>query len=274
MRGIRVEHQATVDVQEVGVETVGSPLAGEAVVVAETKAHVHDRSRPAERSAPKWETTARDRVKAAVRRFSKPLSDLVDRDANEGDTRLLVTDFLCDGLGFDKYEDLTTEYQVKGEFADYGLRIDKQLIAFIEVKRCTQKLGAKHLRQVQSYAVNEGVEWMILTNGRAWQVWHLTGGLPVVVDLALDVDLLGDESLAVKSDALFYLSKEAIKRRLLDDIWQAKAATSPRSLASVVLSESVVEAVRKELRRQTSYNGEVDELRRILEGEVIRAELV
>jgi predicted type IV restriction endonuclease len=107
------------------------------------------------------------------------LVDLVDRDANEGDTRLLVTDFLCEGLGFDKYEDLTTEYQVKGEFADYGVRIDKQLIAFIEVKRCTQKLGAKHLRQVQSYAVNEGVEWMILTNGQAWQVWHLTGGLPV-----------------------------------------------------------------------------------------------
>jgi hypothetical protein len=40
---------------------------------------------------------------------------LADRDANEGDTRLLVTDFLCDGLGFDKYSDLTTEYQVKGE---------------------------------------------------------------------------------------------------------------------------------------------------------------
>jgi predicted type IV restriction endonuclease len=269
-----VEHQATVDVQEIGAETVGSQLTEEAVVVAETMAPVHDRSRAAERSAPKWETTARDRVKAAVRRFSKPLSDLVDRDANEGDTRLLVTDFLCDGLGFDKYEDLTTEYQVKGEFADYGLRIDKQLIAFIEVKRCTQKLGAKHLRQVQSYAVNEGVEWMILTNGRAWQVWHLTGGLPVVVDLALDVDLLGEESLAVKSDALFYLSKEAIKRRLLDEIWQAKAATSPRSLASVVLSESVVEAVRKELRRQTSYNGDVGELRRILSDEVIRTELV
>jgi hypothetical protein len=58
----------------------------------------------------------------------------VARDANEGDTRLLVTDFLCDGLGFDKYADLTTEYQVKGEFADYGLRIDRELVAFIEVK--------------------------------------------------------------------------------------------------------------------------------------------
>jgi hypothetical protein len=59
----------------------------------------------------------------------------VTRDANEGDTRLLVTDMLCEGFGFDKYTELTTEYRVKGEFADYGIRLDKDLIAFLEVKR-------------------------------------------------------------------------------------------------------------------------------------------
>ncbi|MEO3892777.1 hypothetical protein [Nonomuraea sp. B5E05] len=101
-----------------------------------------------------------------------------------------ITDFVCAGLGYDKYDDLTTEYQVKGEFADYGIRIDKQLAAFIEVKRCSQKLNAKHLRQVQMYAVNEGVEWMILSNGQVWQAYHMTAGLPVVIDLALEVDLL------------------------------------------------------------------------------------
>jgi hypothetical protein len=36
---------------------------------------------------PDRETEARDRLKAAIRRFSKPLADLVARDANEGDTR-------------------------------------------------------------------------------------------------------------------------------------------------------------------------------------------
>lgn len=30
-------------------------------------------------------------MRAAIRRYSKPLADLVARDANEGDTRLLVT---------------------------------------------------------------------------------------------------------------------------------------------------------------------------------------
>src|SRR6266536_867060 len=112
--------------------------------------------RPVARAAPKWELGTRDRVKAAIRKFSKPLAELAARDANEGDTRLLVTDFLCDGLGFDKYADLTTEYQVKGEFADYGVRIDKELVAFIEVKRIATKLAPKHLRQVEMYAVNEG----------------------------------------------------------------------------------------------------------------------
>ncbi len=141
------------------------------------------------------------------------------------------------------------------------------------MKRCTQKLGVKHLRQVQTYAVNEGVEWMILTNSQAWQVYHLTGGLPVIVDLAMEVDLLSQDPLAQKADALFHLSKEALKRRLLDDLWRAKAATSPKSLAGVLLSEPVVEAVRKELRRQTSYNGEVEELARVLREQVIRPDV-
>ena len=207
-----------------------------------------------------------------MRKFAKPLADLVARDANEGDTRLFITDFLCDGLGYDKYEDLTTEYQVKGEFADYGVRIDKQLIAFIEVKRCTTKLGIKHLRQVEMYAVNEGVEWIILTNGVVWQTYHITGGLPVVIDLAFEVNLLGEAKPAEKAGLLFYVSKEALRRRQLDELWKAKAATSPKSLAKVLASEAVLTAIRKELRRTTGQNVDVVELGRILRETALRPE--
>lgn len=224
------------------------------------------------RPVPKWETDTRDRLKATIRRFARPLADLIARDANEGDTRLLVTDFLCDGLGYDKYEDLTTEYQVKGEFADYGVRIAKQLVAFIEVKRCTTKLNAKHLRQVEMYAVNEGVEWMILTNGQVWQVWHLTSGLPVTIDPVLEVDLLGDAGQAQKVDGLFYLSKEAFKRRLIDDLWRVRSATSPKALGTVLTSDAVLDQVRKELRRQTGHSAEAKEIRDLLVSSVLRPE--
>jgi predicted type IV restriction endonuclease len=228
--------------------------------------------KPAARSAPKWETEARERLKAGIRRFNKPLTDLAARDANEGDTRLLVTDFLCDALGYDKYSDLTTEYQVKGEFADYGVRIEQQMVAFIEVKRVTTKLNAKHLRQVEMYAVNEGVEWVILTNGSQWQAYHLTGGLPVAIDLAMDVDLLGDATMAQKVNDLFYLTRESFQRHQIDDLWKAKRATSPVSLARMICSEAVATSIRKELRRETGHNVDEVEIVRLIRDTVIRPE--
>jgi hypothetical protein len=222
------------------------------------------------RGAPKWETDARERVRSAIRRLGKPLAELVARDANEGDTRILVTDFLCEGLGYDKYTELTTEYHVKGDFADYGIRIDKQLVAFIEVKRATTKLNERHLRQVEMYAVNEGVEWLILTNGSEWKVYHLTGGLPVQIDLAFAANLLGDVSLGHKASQLFYLARESFTHRQIDELWRTQRAMSPKSLAQVVLSDAVVAGIRQELRRQTGHRAEDRELARLLKDTVIR----
>lgn len=229
-------------------------------------------TRPARPALPKWESEARDRLRTAIRRFSKPLSDMVERDANEGDTRLLVTDFLCDALGFDKYDDLTTEYQVRGEFADYGIRIDKQIVAFLEVKRVTTKLGAKHLRQVEMYAVNEGVEWVILTSGHEWQVYHLSGGLPIVIDLVMTVNLLDNSTLGQKVDHLFYLTRESLRKRQMDDLWLARRATSPKSLGNALLSESVMTALRRELKRSTGHAIEQDELVKLIRTTLMRPE--
>lgn len=229
-------------------------------------------SKPAPRTMPKWEAQARDGLKAGIRRFAKPLSDMHQRDANEGDTRLLVTDFLCYALGYDKFEDLTTEYLVKGEFADYGIRIEKDLVAFLEVKRITTKLGTKHLRQVEMYAVNEGVEWIILTNGAEWQVYHLTGGLPVVVDLVMTVNLLDESPVQKKVDQLYYLTRESMKREQISELWRARRATSPKSLGQALLSEPVTTALRKELKRTTGHPIEVDELTKLLRETVLRQE--
>lgn len=243
-----------------------------AVVVDAAKPTIETPKKQTVRTAPKWEIDARERVKVGIKRFSKPLADLVARDANEGDTRLLVTDFICDALGYDKYADLTTEYLVKGEFADYGVRIDKQLIAFIEVKRVATKLDIKHLRQVEMYAVNEGIEWVILTNAEEWKVYHITGGLPVSIDIALDVHLLGEETLQQKTNLLFYLTRESLKKRQIDELWKTKRDLSPKSLAKVVTSPTVLLAIQKELKRQTGQNADVAEINRLLKTTVLRAE--
>lgn len=260
--------------KEDAMEKLLGPLPDPAVVTGPSQAEVPAPPTPSKPRGgrPKWETNVKERVKAGIRRFSKPVADLADRDANEGDTRLLVTDFLCEVLGFDKYSDLTTEYQVKGEFADYGIRIDKELVAFIETKRVNTKLGPKHLRQIQMYAVNEGVEWLILTNGNDWQVYHLTFSQPVVVEPVLEVSLLGEDTGAQKANKLFYLTRESLKRRQINELWKAKQATSPRSLAEILLTETVITALRRELWRKRGHRVEADEVVKLLRETVLRPE--
>lgn len=225
---------------------------------------------------PQWEENAKASIKTGIRKFAKPLAELVKRDANEGDTRLLITDFLCEALGYDKFEDLTTEYAVRYEFADYGIRINKQLTAFIEVKRAAQELSAKHLRQVETYAVKEGLEWLILTNGQHWRVYHVNAatGRQVQTELSFAVDVLGDESPAKKTEKLFLIHREAFKKNLIAEDWRRKAATSATAIAHALLSPTVLDAIRKDIRTRTKYNADVEDIADVIRGEMSKLGLL
>jgi hypothetical protein len=225
---------------------------------------------PAARPMPKWEAGARDRVWAAIGRYTRPLAGLVARDADEADTRRLVTGFLRDGLGYRQHGDLTTEYRVTGEFTGYGVRAARRPAAFIEIKRATTRLAAKHLRQAETCAVSEGAGWIILTNGPVWQAWHLTPGVPVVLDSVLEVDLLGEDDPVQQADALFHLSKEAFRHHVIDGLWRARAATTAASIGAVITSGPVIDQIRKELRRQTGHNMDPAELSDLIKSSVLR----
>lgn len=223
---------------------------------------------PKVNSAPKWEQNARDRVKTALPKVIKPIRALLERDAVEADTRMLVTDVLCDVLGFDKYEDLTAEYQVKGDFADIGVRVDKQLKAFVEIKRVKQDLNRSHLRQVESYALREGVLWAILTNARQWDLYRVepVAGQQSELTLVLSIDLLRDEQSAKERAELFFLlTREALQKHVLDDHWNSVQATSPKALRDILLSESVLDEVKKELWRRTRQKPAIEDLRGSIE---------
>ena len=122
------------------------------------------------------------------------------------------------------------------------------------------------------YAVNEGVSWAVLTNGAEWQVYHLGDRTPIEIDLALQVNLLGDAAPGQKADELFYLTRESLKRRQMDELWQTKRATCPKSLAGVLTSDAVAEAIRKEVRKTTGQRVEANEITRLLRETVIRPE--
>ena len=216
-------------------------------------------------SAPKWEQTTKKRLADFLKSQQQTLAKLKQDDANEATIRLVVTELLNKGLGYDLVGELAPEYMVRGEFADFGIRIDQGLVAFLEVKRPGTKLDQKHLRQVQSYAVNEGVEWLWLTNGPSWQVWHLSGGLPVTLTLVLEVDLLDGSTAAKQADRMFLITRESMKRRQIDELWAQRAALSGDNLRSVLLSGPVLQVIRRELRKSTGYLAPLEDLQDAVE---------
>lgn len=237
--------------------------------VVETAA-VEPLEKPSSKRAtvPKWEEKARERIGAAIRKLAKPTQMLKEKDAAEADTRHLVTDMLVEMLGFDKYEHLTAEFNVKGDWADYGIRIDKQVVAFVEVKRIAQELSPKHLRQVESYALREGVELAILTNGQVWQAYEVTvvKGQQSEVSLIFEVDLLNDEvKNSQKVDLMLLLSIEGFTRGLIKEYVEKRNAVSPRVVVPAILSADVIDSIRKVIRQKTKFNVEESDVKSAVE---------
>jgi predicted type IV restriction endonuclease len=215
-----------------------------------------------------WETKAKETLKTFLKSNLKSLKALADRDAVEADTRTFVTDLLVEGLNYDKYEELTAEYLVKGEFADIGIKVDKKLLAFVEIKRVGLDLKDTHLRQVKNYAANEGVEWVILTSGRAWQVYHISSTTPIEHELLFQVDLLSEGSPAEKVSQLWQFSKQAMSKGTINETWKSTAAVNESSIRAALLSPTVLLAVRKEIRARTKQLVDVKRLKEVISSEL------
>ena len=68
----------------------------------------------------------------------------------------------------------------------------------IEVKAIGIDLKEPHVKQAVDYAANQGVDWVLLTNGTCWRVCNVGFGKPITQELVVDIDF---PSLNARLDA-------------------------------------------------------------------------
>ena len=107
------------------------------------------------------------------------------RDVGESDTVTIVTDMLADVFGYEKYSEITSEYSIRGTFCDLATKIDGTLQTLIEVKAIGLELKDSHVKQAVDYAANQGVDWVLLTNGISWRVYHIIFAKPIDQELVI-----------------------------------------------------------------------------------------
>ncbi len=217
-----------------------------------------------------------ERLVAGLKRYQPILAAAKARDVGETDTVTIVKDMLADIFGYDKYSELTSEFAIRGTYCDLAIKLDAKLSTLIEVKAIGIELKEPQVKQAVDYAANQGVDWVLLTNGIRWCVYRVFFTRPIQTELVVDIDF---STLNPKSDSdletLYLWCKEGWQRSALGDFHTQKQALSRFFLGATVLSDPVLEVVRRELRRVSpDVRIDIEQIRTVLVNEVLKREVM
>lgn len=222
-----------------------------------------------------YQDKAKERIKKGLRRLTRIIEKGRAEGYNEADTRKIVNDVLSGLLGWDQYENITAEQMISSRYADYVLKTEDEEIAVVEVKAIGLKLKESHLSQARLYAIDEGIEWVVLTNGDAWNLYHIdaSGKIPETA-LVFSVSITDAEKKpAEKTQLLYLMSRESYRKHEVMDYYQRKVALSGENLASHLLSDDTLGQIRRSLKRSTGQNVTNYDVARSLVSKVFREEL-
>jgi hypothetical protein len=216
------------------------------------------------------------RIAAGLKRFQPILTAARSRDVNESDTVIIVTDVLQDIFGYDKFADITSEHMIRGTFCDLAIKLDGEIKLLIEVKAIGLELKDSFVKQAVDYAANQGVEWVALTNAVTWRAYKVTFSKPIESELVVEFSL---SDLNPKNpdhlELVWLLAKESWQKARLGEYHTQKQALSRFSVAAIILSNPVIEVVRREVRRMSpGVKIELPDIERVVRNDVFKREVL
>jgi predicted type IV restriction endonuclease len=215
------------------------------------------------------------RISTQLKKYQRVLEAARQRDIGEADTVTIITDFLCDALGYDKYKEVSSEHAIRGTYVDRVVTVDGKKRFLIEAKAIGVELKDAHVKQAVDYAANEGVSWVVLSNGSVWRLYNLKFGKPIDKTLVFEIDVLSCDCKCDDVISCFgSLSAEGYSKDSLSELLNEKQTSSKYTVAAVLRTERMIEAIRKEVRRLSGIRLDPDYLASLLENEILKRELV
>jgi len=216
----------------------------------------------------------KERLRAELKKYVKVLEAQRKRDVSEADTVTVCKDVLGDVFGYDKYAEITGEQEIRGKYCDLAIKIDDKIRLLIEVKAIGIKLNERHLDQAVSYSANQGIDWVILTNGIEWKLYHMIFQKPIDKEEVMRINLLDVNTRSESEiEKLYVLTREGITKNALSEFRDRKDATSRFMLAAILTgSDSVVSAIRREVRSVSDMLIDPEVIEKVLREQVIKRE--
>jgi len=217
-----------------------------------------------------------ERIIQQLKRYQVLLAEAKDRDISESDTVVIIADMLADVLGYKKYIEITTEYAIRGTYVDLAVKVGEEIRFLVEAKAIGAALKEAYVKQAIDYGSNIGIEWVVLSNGVIWQIYKIHFKQPVEKSLIYEIDLLRVNAKNQQLlECLGNLSREGFTKSSMATFCQQQQITSKFSLAAILISPPMLNALRKEIKKNYPPM-KIDEelLRTTLQNEVLKREVV
>jgi hypothetical protein len=204
-----------------------------------------------------------ERLVDGIKKFKPLVAQQKAKDIAEADTVILVTEILDEVFGYDKFTEITSEFAVKNRWCDLATKIDEKVQTLIEVKAIGHELKLPHADQAVFYAANHSTcLWVLLTNGQYWRAYYVKNCKPIEQELVVEIDFLVLDHKSENDLSLLYLfCKEGWIKSAIDEYQTQREALSRYFIGAVLLSDTVLTVVRRELKR-------------VLENEVIKRDVL
>jgi hypothetical protein len=205
-------------------------------------------------------------IKRAILEARTMMESVIKIDGNEAETRRRIERMFESLMGYDVFKHITREHAVHGvgdtEHCDFAIVLDENSKAptmMVEVKRVSVEPAARQLKQAASYAINIGCEWVLLTNGIKWQLYHITFGQPPETILLDSWDLLSND-FDVLADKFSLIGYKNVKKGGLKALWEKSNVLTPFNVVKILLSEESISLIRRGIKKSTDVNVTPEEI--------------
>jgi predicted type IV restriction endonuclease len=188
-------------------------------------------------------------LRKPLRKFLPHLLQAKADNLNEADTVQRVIKVFEDVLEYSALSEITRESNIKDKYVDLAIKVEGTIRLLVEVKSAGTTLRDRHIEQAERYAAEGNYRWVVLTNGTAWNLYHLTFEEGIEYERVFAVDLSTDEADRA-CECLTLIHRGSVRKGDHDKHWAQRLAMNASSIGKALFSEEVLRFLRRDIRRR------------------------
>lgn len=196
---------------------------------------------------------------------------------NETETVKVINDVLSELFGYDKYNEITSEYAINHTYCDLAIKNSSKndkIYMLIEVKGVSIALTDRHVDQAVDYGIRSNVKWVILTNGEIWRVYKIKG---TKKESVFEFNLLKLNTKDPKQlEQVYAISKSGKDKSVIEEIYSNNQINNKYVIAAILNRPDTYKNIRRIIHKYLDKTVKIteEEIENYMKNDIVRRDVI